>query len=553
MTSRLLSSIAAAVIAATSACHHAPPCKTEPRPPSVVALTGAAEAAELLEPVAKLSRDKGASNVSIVASSLGAEGDRAGGFVAAPKDKCLLFFARGSTGVGDVDLFTFQDDGSPIVTDESASDQAAVLICPPLPDRIYATARIASGSGLVALGAQEVDKSVAEVAARAIGARARGGETGRLESWPGLEAKIVSHRRALGSVWEDVRRFAAPVDARAPTRTTITVEAGRCMDVLVVPSDEVANVELVAETEDGRIAARGISEGRDRSLVLCSERGDVVTISARPRASAGMAAFVIARSREGATSELARTQRIERITQSLPVDGARADLAKGLDASWGKGKAVGSGQAKVGSRTSLPLRLSKGCSRVDVIAGSPLGPVSAALWDADGKLLAEASGSLRATLYACGPARDARVDVESRGRIGPFGVDLRQWGDPGSELLKLPVAAARILERVVGSAESAPELAHGATSVELIASKLQTSSFIIPPNTCTDVIAALDEGGSGIDLRLVDEASGEDMVGRGRFVASQRICAGTSPRKARVELRVDTGPVKGLVLMREGK
>lgn len=543
----------AAALVAASGCHPPAPCKAQPRAPVVLPAAGDAEATELLQPLAKLARDKGASDLSVVASALGSEGDRAGGFVAVPKDRCMLFFARGSTGVGDVDLFTFHDDGSPLVTDESASDQAAVLLCPPAPDRVYASARIASGSGLVALGAQEVDKTVAEAAARAIGARAPGGETGRLESWPGLEAKIVSHRRALGSVWEDVRRFAAPVDARAPTRTTITIEAGRCMDVLVVPSDEVANIELVAETEDGRIAARGLSEGRDRSLVLCSERGDVVTIAARPRASAGMAAFVIARSREGASSELARLQRIERITQSLPVDGARAALAKMLDAGWGKGKTVGAGQAKVGSRSSVPLRLAKGCSRVDVIAGSPLGPVSAALWDADGKLLAESSGSLRATLYACGPARDVRVDVESRGRIGPFGVDLRQWTDPTGEMMKLPLAAARLLERIVGSADSAPDVARGANGVDLVAGRLHTSSFIIPANACTDVFAALDDSGSGLEVRLVDEASGEDMIGRSRFVASQRLCAGASPRKARLELRVDVGPAKALVLIREGR
>lgn len=552
MTCRTLGSTLAVALGLLG-CNGEVPVRTPPQKPTVLAPQGDAESFAILEPVALLGRKAGASDLAIVASTLGAEGDRAGGFVAMPSDRCVLFFARGSAGVGDVDIFAFQDDGSAVVSDESSADQAAIVVCPPSPDRLYVTARIASGTGLLAVGAQEVDKGSAERAAKAVGARVVGSESGRLESWPGLESKVVAHRQALGGAWEDVRRFAAAVDARAATRTTVTIEAGRCIDVLVVPSEEVANLEVVAETEDGRIAARASSEGRDRSLVLCSEQGDVATIAARPRASSGTAAFVVARSQKGAAVELSRTQPIDRITQALSVDAARAALAKGLDATWGKPKNVGAGQAKVGSRSSLPIKLPKGCTRVDVIAGAPLGPVSAAIWDADGNLIAESSGSIRATLYACGQAREARIDVESRGRVGPFGVEMRTWAVPKEELLKLPLAAARLFERAIGSTEDPPDPARHANAVELAVSKLHTSSFVVPASGCTDVMASLDTGGTGLEIRLVDEASGEDVIGRGRFVASQRICAGSSPRKARLELRVDSGPSKALVLIREAK
>jgi len=207
----------------------------------------------------------------------------------------------------------------------------------------------------------------------------------------------------------------------------------------------------------------------------------------------------------------------------------------------------------VGSRASLPIKLPKGCARVDVIAGAPLGPVSAAIWDADGKLIAESGGALRATLYACGPAREARLDVESRGRVGPFGVDLRHWAEPSEAFMKHPVAASRLLERVIGAAEDSPDAARRANGIELTPQRLHTSSFVVPANGCTEVLAALDEGGSGLEARLVDEASGEDVLGRGRFVASQRICAGNTPRKARLELRLDSGPSKALVLVREAR
>ncbi|MBL9024910.1 MAG: hypothetical protein JNL21_22120 [Myxococcales bacterium] len=524
-----------------------------PEKPTVLAPAGDAQSAALLSPIAAAAQKAGASELAIVATTLGAEGDRAGAFVAVPPDRCVLFFARGSAGIGDVDIFAFQDDGSSLVSDESSSDQAAIIVCPPAPDRVYVSARIASGTGLIAVGAQQVDKASSAAAARAVSARIVGSESGRLESWPGLESRVVAHRAALGSAWEDVRRFAAAVDARAATRTTVTIEAGRCLDVLVVPSEEVANLEVVAEAEDGRIVARAAAEGRDRSLVLCSELGDTATIAARPRASSGTAAFVIARSQKGALTELSRAHSIDRVTQALSVEGARAALAKELDPTWGKGKAVGAGQAKVGSRASLPVKLPKGCARVDVIAGSPLGPVAAALWDADGNLLAESSGSLRATLYACGAAREVRLDVESRGRVGPFGVDIRSWAEPTSELLKVPLAAARLFERLAGSGDTTPEPARAANGIDLAPSKLHASSFVISPNGCKEVLAAVDAGGSGLEVRLVDEASGDDAIGRGRFVASQRLCAGSSPRRTRLELRLDAGPARALVLIREAK
>jgi hypothetical protein len=534
--------------AAGAGCSSSPPCPSPPRPLAVD--TAPAPGADLLTGVAAKSRAAGAGELVVLASSIGAEGDRAGGFLRLPKDRCVLVFARGSRGVGDVDLFAFQDDGGTVAADESSADQAALLLCPPLPDRVYVSARIASGSGLVAVGVQDVAPEKATLAARAVGARAAGEESGRLESWPGLEAKIVAHRRAIGSSWEDIRRFAAPVDARAPTRTTVTIEAGRCIDVLLVPSEEVASLEVVAEAEDGRIVARAQAEGRDRSMLLCSEFGESVTVSARPRGSSGMVAFVVARSPVGGASEVSRSARIDRVSQSLSVEGARAALAKELDPSWGKSKGVGSGQAKVGSRSNVPLKLAAGCSRVDVVAGSPLGPLSAALWDPEGKLVSEVTGSLRATLLSCGAARDARLDVESRGRPGPFVVDVRTWADAGSELVRHPFAAARLFDRIVGPTDLAPDSLAGAKPIDLAAGKLHASSFVVAPASCTEVIAALDATGGGLEVRLVDAATNEDFIGRGRFVASQRVCAGPSARKVALELRVDDGPARALVLVR---
>lgn len=507
--------------------------------------TGAA----LLEGLAASAAREGAAPLVMIAEGIASEGDKVGAFASLPKDKCVVVYARGSRGVGDLDLFGYADDGSPLATDESPSAEAGFLLCPPHPTRVYVAARVASGGGVVAIGAQEVGVDAAPKVAAAVGARGRGEDSGRLESWPGLDKRIVAHRRAIGSSWEDVRRFSAILDARAATRTSIAVEAGRCLDVLVVPNDEVSTLDVVAEAEDGRVMARAWADGKDRAMVLCSEHGDTVTIAARPRGGSGVAAFVLGRSPKGALSEINEPTRIERTSAAVGAEEARAAFDKIMEPGWGRSTKASTAEARVGSRTTVALKLAPGCSRIDVHAGKPLGPVAASLFSASGALLTEGEGSARATLYACGAGGELRVDVESRGRPGPFVIESRSWKDVPSELGKRPLAAARLLDRVIGMEPRSPAVVEDARAIELEPGKLVSSSFVVAQGTCTEAIVAL-EAGSGIDLRLVDDATGEDVLGRGRNVASQRLCAGKTSRKAKMEVRVDQGPAPALVLLR---
>ena len=50
---------------------------------------------------------------------------------------------------------------------------------------------------------------------------------------------------SLGGRWEDVRRLAMPVSPRAASRLSAALEPGRCLDVLVIPSEEVSSLEVV--------------------------------------------------------------------------------------------------------------------------------------------------------------------------------------------------------------------------------------------------------------------------------------------------------------------
>jgi hypothetical protein len=81
--------------------------------------------------------------------------------------------------------------------------------------------------------------------------------------------------------------------------------------------------------------------------------------------------------------------------------------------------------------------------------------------------------------------------------------------------------------------------------------QLRSFEISVPDGQCADVVAALDQGGSGLDLRLVDLASNEQhSLVRGRLLCQSRACASGRPRALRVELRLDAGKADALVLSR---
>jgi hypothetical protein len=507
----------------------------------------------LLTPDAARATIAGAGKLQVLGADIASEGDRIGSFVEIPADECVLALARTSTTVTDVDLFAYEDDGSAFATDESPDAHATLLVCPPHPRRLYFVARLMSGTGFVSVGVQSVPASSADAVAKAVDARGRpGDESGRLDSWPGLESKVRTHRLGIGSRWEDVRRVALPVGPRAASRVTVSIEAGRCADVLVVPSDEVASLEVVAEDEGGRIVARGREQGRDRALTLCSAEAAQVSIAIRPRASQGLVAVIMGHSRVGAEVEITESARIERVTQTLDLPAARRAHERSLAGlRYEPLKLIGTGAARTGSRSTVAIDLPAGCARVDVIAGKPLGPTSAELWDDRGMKLAEASGATTASLFTCGAGGTARLDVEALGRPGPFAIELRKDKARPPALVAHPIAAARLLARM--NAAFAPQDATAAASaqvVQLDSAQLKRIPVPIAANGCVEVIAALDSGGAGIDLRLVDTASNESTLARARHVVADRICTGATPTIGAAELRIAAGKGDVLVLIR---
>lgn len=531
----------------------APPAARPPAKPFVHVVAEPERGRELLAPVTARARAAGAGEVTLLGASIGTEGDRVGAFVEAPSDGCVLAIAEGSATVQDIDLFAFSDDGAMLASDEASSPSAAVLVCPPHPGRLYVAARIMSGTGLVALGSAAVAPKQAITAARAVGARGQGDDSGKLDSWPGLEAKLRERRAALGGRWEDLRRLVAPLDPRAPTRVSVPLEAGRCVDAFIVPSEEVASVDVVLESREGRIVGRGTAYGRDRGVVVCSDSDETITVAMRPRVAQGAAAVVIGRSPRGAEVEIARVVRVERLAQPLELDEARGSLAKSLADAWPAPAVVARGQAIVGSRSSHPVKLEKGCTRLDVVAGRPLGTVTAALWDdATGELLAETVGGSGAALHACGPARAARIDVEARSRPGPYAVEARRDRAAPPALVAHPVAAARLLDRVLASSADprGAAVAEASQVASLDESRVTRLPLNVERGACYDLVASLDGGAaSGLELRVDDGSGGPAPVARGRHVASERFCVGDASPRA-VELRLGRGRADALVLTR---
>jgi hypothetical protein len=498
-------------------------------------------------------RAAGAGPLEVIGAEASGEGDHVGAFVEMPENECALALARASVTIGDVDLFAYDDAGDVVASDEGPESEATLMVCPPHPRRVYVVARVVSGMGLLAVGVHPVPVAAADAVAGATGARGRPGEgSGKLESWPGLEQKIAAHRAALGARWEDVRRVALPVVPRAPSRVSFDLEAGRCADVLAVPADDVGSIELVAEDDAGRIVARARDRGRDRSLVLCSSMGAPVSIAVRPRGSQGLVALLVGRSQVGAEAEVARRTSVDRLVETRDLPEAQALHAEDIEGrGYGAAKALGPLAAKVGGRKTVPIELPAGCARIDVVAGKPLGLVQAELWDAGGTLLGEGRGGTVAPVFACGPGGAARVDVEALARPGPFAVELRKDASAPAALVAHPIAASRLLGRLHAAGE--PATAASASGAEVVALEPETRKAlrrVFAGPACLDVIAALDGGGTGLEIRLADRTSSEGGLATARYVASNRLCVGPGAAVIDVELRLAAGKADALLLTR---
>jgi hypothetical protein len=491
----------------------------------------------------------GAGPLAIVASGPMTEGERVGAFVEIPKEACLLAYARSSASLEDIDLAAFADEGSPVAVDEGPDPKPTVLICPPHPSRVYVAAHAAAGEGLCVVAAQLVPFERAEAVGRAVGAH--GAAPRSPETWPGLDDQVRTHRLAIGGTWEEQRRVAVAVDSRAPSVVAVPIEAGGCVDALIVPDDDVSVIDVDVLDNDGRLVARAKETSLVRSVTLCSPIAVSGSLQIRPHVGRGLVAVVLARAKGDSAREMLTKPEAIWIATSEPLDATRSARERLLTkAGYGAASSTHTGQLQLGRRVTLPVDLGAGpCARVDVVAGAPLAVVDGAIWDDSGGLLSSGEGADGAVLFACGKGK-VRVDLGTRGRPGPFALLVRpeKWQSP--VFAAHPLAASRMLARAAGPSGAPPDGKLGrVVHASLEASKRYVQDANIASGQCLRISLGVQGEGTGTELRLFDAVSGDELDrSHGQIAASVQACAaGGAARSIRIEARSTAGKLDAVI------
>jgi hypothetical protein len=545
MTPRVLVAAALALLVGVACGGASRPTKSAP-PARFGKVSGKPDTSAWLGP-----KSRGSAEVLVVEG--GVAGDRVTSLLEIPEAECAIAIARATASVDDLDLFAYGEDGAVLGSDEGSDKSPSLLICPPHPRRVMLLARIAAGHGVVAVGAERVAVRDAERAAAAYGVRYRPGEVARrLTVWPGLEERIDAHRRQLGGEWIDVRRVAVPLDARTPTRLSAPIEGERCLHVLASPSDEVNGLDMTLLDPDGRILGRADAVGRDRSVVVCSPTPVAVTLELRPHGGVGLAVVMMSRSREGTETEIDRDVLRLSVFATRGVTEERASLATALSrAGYGGGRVVTSGTLPLGRRTSTELTLSPGCSRLDWVSGAPLRGVRTWVYAPDGALLASDDGAHPA-LFVCGKGGKVRLDAESLARPGPFAVELRPERNTPKVLEDQPLAAGRLLRRMLERGVIDAGRRVGAVYAHALSpTTLARQKLTLPIGRCLDATLAIGPGAEGAELRFLGADGAELALTRGHTVTSTRLCASDAETndspEVTAELRVLVGTATGLL------
>lgn len=498
----------------------------------------------------RAARQLGADEPSLALTGTGISGDSLGAFADVPQGECALLLGRGTRGVQDVDVFAFDDDGTVIASDEAPTKNANLVVCPPGAARLFASARLASGVGMFGITLQSVAPARIAALGRRFGvASTRPSEVSELtSSWPGLDERLIEHRRRIGGPWETLRKVALPLDPRAYVNASALIEPGTCLDLYVMPSEDVAHVELEVLDASGRWIGSGEARGVDRNLMVCSAELREVAIRSRPHAGRGLAALVVS---SASSAEVpASSARFDLRPEGSLEARRQASDARLAALGYARASLQRQGVLQTERRISIPLALEAGCSRLDVLTAAPLRSLRAWLWDARGQLIAEDVGGFDATLFACGPAQSVRLDLDTASRGGEFALEARHAAARSRAAEGNALAMGRLLSALDARGQLSLARLPDVQMVRVSSTQLARVSLVIPAGRCARVSAALDRNASGLELRLLDVTSPSDEpgldateLGYGEYAASARMCA-VKPAQERslvAELRANVG------------
>lgn len=545
---------AALLLLELAGCHRSAPLVAPPRnaPPGKLHISD-----KPLDP----RRFKGAGSLGnsvVLTVEAGIAGDRVSTVLDVPTPDCVVVIARGTESIEDLDLLAYGEDGAPLGSDEAPDREPSLLICPPHPSRILLVARIAQGHGIVALGGERIAPALAAQAAVRYAVKTREpGDAARLKAWPGLDQLIRRERERVGGRFQDLRRVALALDASVPTTLPASIEAGRCVHALFIPSDDVSHLDVTALDDQGRILGHAVGSGRQRSLVVCSPVATEIAFEIRPHAGRGLAVAALSQSIAGTEAEIEG----EVLRRDVYPNG---DLGSELKLLAGRLKKIGYAAVpapvqkldlRVGRRSSAQLELRAGCTRIDVVGAAGLRGLDVRLWSDTGQLRASGSGGGNVTLFGCGSGK-ARLDSSALLEPGPVAVVTEAEPDVPAELMHRPLAASRLVARMIARGVLLRPNAIGkVTELALSAEQLTTVPIMIPVDRCLEVDVGIEGTAAGVELRAVETDSDVELDSAvGEAAASARLCAygraALGSVNARVELRATNGSARALVATR---
>lgn len=493
----------------------------------------------------------------LLAVEPGIAGDRVSTLLEVPTSDCVVVIARGSESIEDLDLLAYGEDGTPLGSDEAGDREPSLLICPPHPRRVLIAARIAQGHGIVAVGAERLPPALAAKAAERYAVKPRDtGDSGRFKAWPGLDALIARERERVGGKFQDLRRVAIALDAALPTTLPASVEAGGCVHALFIPSEDVSHLDVAALDDEGRILGRAVGSGRQRTIVVCSPVASEVSFEIRPHAGRGLAVAALSRSVRGTEAEIEAEVVRRDVYPSQDVAAALKTLRIKLEKlGYRPARPAAQLDLQLGRRTSTPLTLGGGCTRIDVVGGAPLRGLDARLWSDSGALRASGAGGGHVTLFACGAGK-LRLDTAAQLNPGPASVLLQREADVPAELTRLPLAGSRLLSRMLARGVLPRADAIGkVTELSLSAEQLTTVPLMVPLDRCLDIDVAIEGSAAGVALSAIEAESNAELdASVGESAASVRLCSkgpgAAGSLNLRVELRTTNAAARALLATR---
>lgn len=539
-----------------------------------------ASRADLLATLTLAARGAGSGEPELITSGIGAAGDTLEGFALVAAGRCALLAARGGPSVEDLDLFAFADDGALAGSDEHTDNVPTVLTCAKEDTRLLVGARVARGTGPVALAVYDVPAEREEAVRRASGARPLSLGSVDPEGWPGMHEAISKRRTHVGGQWTETRRVPVPVDARLPSQLSAEIPAGRCLDVLALPSEELARLEFEVFDRAGRTVGRSAPSAREPSLVLCAEgSSESVTLALRPHGGRGVALVLLATTQSAAdrkaldpevrrvdlwpagTSEAATepgTALPSAASGKLTLPPPAAAPAKAAPAKAEPGKKAPAptpnafsllpGQGRYASRALG----AGGCRRLELSPRAPLLGYRALIATADGSIVSELESSRAQDLYVC--AKGAlRLDTLALHRGGPLDVRVVDERDFPPLLLEHPRAASRLLARLadLGWLEH-PAGVGQVTTQDAGPSAWTAIDYEVPAARCLTWFGALDGSARGLEVRLIDRDAELDLetVRDGVSLHARACAAPAATLRLRVLVRTLAAPSKMLVTTR---